>query len=247
MTFPFRSKTLAVLIQAIEAGYSHAQIGTLLMEAEADQWEAADPPNKQKRLQLLFNNMRNDDGEEAASAALELARLVLRDGSANGRSSWYVGVKDAVASDGWEFDEGHDTLVPTVPGVEVAQETSFLEDDMSNRGWGTAAGHYRQALDAFADGKWASTNGQLRSMFEDLVPSIAEAVSGKRPKEIQGCLDQLRKYGVLIDGEHGFVKGLWDMCQSRGPHAGLSDEAEARFRLMTVTSYSRFLIERLPS
>jgi len=248
MTFPFRSRTLAVLIRAIDAGYSHAKIGTLILEAEADQWQTTEPSNKEKRLQLLFQNMRNDGGQEAASAALELARLVLQHGADRlGLPPWYSSVKDAVASDGWEFDEGHDTLVPTVPGVEVAQETSFLEDDMSNRGWGTAAGHYRQALDALADGKWASTNGQLRSMFEDLVPSIAEAVSGKRPKEIQGCLDQLRKHGLLIDGEHGFAKGLWDMCQSRGPHAGLSDEAEARFRLMTVTSYSRFLIERLPS
>ena len=37
---------LAALIQAIAAAYSHAQMGTLIMEAEADQWEAANPPNK---------------------------------------------------------------------------------------------------------------------------------------------------------------------------------------------------------
>jgi len=36
---------------------------------------------------------------------------------------------------------------------------------MKSRGWlETAAGHYRQALEAFADARWAGTNGPLRSM-----------------------------------------------------------------------------------
>jgi hypothetical protein len=234
------------MIQAITDGYTHGEIGTLIMEAEADQWEAPGSYNKQIRLQLLFKNMRDDKSQEASAAALELARLVLRDGSANGSHvTWYTSVKDAVASDGWEFNEYDDTLVPTIPGMGVARETSFIERTMTDLGWNTAAGHYRQAAEAFADGGWASANGQLRSTLEDFMPSVTQSLTENRPKEIQACLDQLRKCDFLLNGEYGFAKGLWDMCQSRGSHPGLSTEQESRFRLMTVTAYIRFVLERL--
>jgi hypothetical protein len=248
MSFPFRSRTLAAIIQAIEDGYTHGEIGTLIMEAEADKWEAPGSYNKQRRLQLLFKNMREDESQDASSAALELARLVLRDGSANGRRvTWYANVKDAVASDGWEFDEDHDTLVPTIPGMAVARETSFIERTMTDLGWHTPAGHYRQAVEAFADGGWASANGQLRSTLEDFIPSVTQILTQKRPKEVQACLDQLRTCGFLLNGEYSVAKGLWTMCQSRGPHPGLSSEQESRFRLMAVTAYIRFVLERLQS
>jgi len=247
-SFPMSSTTLGVLIEAIDEGYEDRRIGTLLLKAGADPWQPQKWPNKQTRLQRLFASMRTAAGEEASAAALELVRLILRDGSRGGRTPtiWYPKVRAAVAADGWEYDQGSERLVPTVPGVQVAEETSLLEEEMQERGWSVAAGHYRQALSAFGARNWASANAQLRSALEDLLRSSAELVSGNRPAEVQACLDALRAKGVLLDGEFGFAKGLWTLCQSRGPHAGLSGEEEALFRLLAVTSYSRFLLARLP-
>jgi hypothetical protein len=41
------------------------------------------------------------------------------------------------------------------------------------------------------------------------------------------------------------VTGLWEAVPTLGSHPGLSDEQEERFRLITVTDCSRFLLARL--
>jgi hypothetical protein len=248
--FPLSSRTLGILVEAIDEGYEDRRIGTLLLKAGADSWQPATWPNKQTRLQRVFDTMRKDSGEEASVAVLELVRLVLGDGDGNcdvrTPTTWYPNVRAAVAADGWDYDPDSGRLLPMVPGIQVAEEASLLEEKMEERGWSVASGHYRQALSAFGARNWASANAQLRSVLEDVLRSSAEFVSGKRPAEVQSSLDALRAKRVLLDGEFGFAKGLWTMCQSRGPHAGLSDEEEARFRLVTVSSYSRFLLARLP-
>jgi hypothetical protein len=109
-----------------------------------------------------------------------------------------------------------------------------------------AAGHYRQALEGYATGRWASANGQLRNLVEALLPLAAELVSGNKPTTAQAALDALRSAKMLVKGEYGLAKGLWEVCQPRGAHPGLSDAEEARFRLLSVTAYVRFLLIRLP-
>jgi len=235
-----------VLIRAIAQAYSDTEIGTLLLEAGAQPWAPKEWPSKQRRLQWLFARMSEDTSIDVEHAALELVRLLLRKDSL-GQTAWWSEVRAAIASDGWEYDVIHQRLVPTVPGMRVTQETTRLEQELDRRGWSTASGHYRQALDAFAAGRWASANSQLRSFLEELIPAAAESVSGRRPKEVQASLDALRKAQVLVEGEYGLVKGLWELMQPRGSHPGLSDEEESRFRLMTVTAYCRFLLARLPT
>jgi hypothetical protein len=251
MAFPFRSRTLGMLTRTIDMAYSNTRIGTLLLDAEADRWDPPNPRNKQDRLQRLFRAMREDGGEDAEAAALETARLLMSSGASSKRRGrpmvWWDEALDTLATDGWEYDIEGDRLVPTVPGVRVAEETSFLEADLIDRNWKTTAGHYRQALDAFSRGDWAATNSMLRSLLEDLLPAAAALVSGKRPKQPRASIDVLRSNGVLVEGEFDLLKGLWEMSQHRGPHAGLSDADEARFRLVTVTAHCRFLLVRLPA
>jgi hypothetical protein len=76
--------------------------------------------------------MRNDAGEEASAAALELVRLALGHGSRSGRTPtiWYPTVRAALATDGWEYDQDSKRLVPTVPDVQVAEETSLLQEQI---------------------------------------------------------------------------------------------------------------------
>lgn len=230
--------------------YTNTWIGTLILEAEADPWQPAAWNNKQDRLQRLFAAMRADDGTDAEKAALELVRMLLEAGApANEWADpkiWWHEVIDAVAADGWEYDADAKRLIPTVPGVRVAEEASAFESALRERGWTTAAGHYKQALKAFAASHWASANSQLRSLVEAMIPAAAEFVAGRPAKGVVPALEVLRANDVLLDGEFGFAKGLWSMFQSQGSHPGLSHEDEARFRLMTATSYCRFLLSRLP-
>ena len=245
MAFPFRSRTIGMLVRTIDMAYSNTGIGTLLLDAEADQWDPSKPTNKQDRLQQVFRAMREDSSEEAEAAALEIAQRLLSAGA--GRSMvWWDEAVDTLAADGWEYDVEADRLVPTVPGVRVAEETSRLEQELSRRGWTDAAGHYRQALEAFARAEWAGSNAQLRSMLEDVLPGAAEAVTGRRPRQPRAAVDVLKDNSSLAEGEYNLLRGLWDLSQHRGSHPGLSDEEEARFRLMFVTSECRFLLARLP-
>ena len=82
--------------------------------------------------------------------------------------------------------------------------------------------------------------------LKSLLPSLAEIVAGKRPKEVQAALDNLQAEDFLVEGENSALRGLWSLSQPRGSHPGLSSESEARFRLMAVTAHCRFLLERLP-
>jgi hypothetical protein len=250
MAFAFRSRTIGMLVRTIDQAYSNTGIATLLLDAEADPWDPPKPANKQDRLQGLFRAMREDGSDEAETAALEITRRLLSAGAERARSRrpmvWWDEAIDTLATDGWEYDLDADRLVSTVPGVRVARETSRLEEELTKRGWTNAAGHYRQALEAFSRAEWAGSNAQLRSVLEDVLPGAAKAVTGRRPKQPRAAIDILKDKWSLAEGEYDLLRGLWDLSQHRGSHPGLSDEEEARFRLMFVTSQCRFLLARLP-
>jgi hypothetical protein len=250
MGFPFRSRTIGMLVRTIDMAYSATGIGTLLLDAEADGWDPPKPANKQDRLQRVFRSMREEGSEESAAAALEIARRLLSAGAAHGGSRppmvWWDEAVETLAADGWEYDSKADRLVSTVPGVRVAEETSRLEAELTRRGWADAAGHYRQALEAFSRAEWAGSNAQLRSLLEDMLPGAVEAIMGGRRQQPRAAIDILKKRQLLAEGEYDLLRGLWELSQHRGPHPGLSDEEEARFRLMFVTSECRFLLTRLP-
>ncbi|MGB7686054.1 MAG: hypothetical protein WBL45_09775 [Solirubrobacterales bacterium] len=249
MDFPFTPKTIGTLVESIAMGYSHAGIGTLLLKAGADDWAPEQWDNKEHRMQLVFKSLRAAEDPDAATAALELARLALEAGApasagATTRIIWWEPLRDALAADGWEYDIESARLTSVVPGVVVPEHLSGLEEELEERGWTTAAGHFRQAVEGFGAGNWATTNSQLRSFLEDMLPLAAEATDGQRPSSARAALDLLKKE-VLLDGEFDFLKGLWTLCQSRGSHPGLSDRAEATFRLMVVTAEAHHLLGRL--
>jgi hypothetical protein len=182
---------------------------------------------------------------------LEIARKLLRE-RREGSPGWmtpptnfWEEARKALEADGWEYDVDEDRLVSAVPGVIVAEETSHLEQALTELGWTDAAGHYRQALEAFSRAEWAGANAQLRSLLEDLLPRIAEKVAGNRPQEPRAAIDQLRSRGWLVEGEYNLLRGCWELAQHRGSHPGLSDQDDARFRLILVASHCRFLVARL--
>lgn len=86
MTFPLSSRTIARMVRAIDDGYTHASIGTLILEAQADRWAPSQWPNKETRAQLLLQRMRDDGGDDARRSALELAQQLAVHGQP--RSEW---------------------------------------------------------------------------------------------------------------------------------------------------------------
>lgn len=246
------SKAIGILAEAIQAGNTMTTIGTLFLKAQVERWEPKLHANKLDRAVKLLENLRDDNSKAANAGAQELARLMLTAGKADpnryGRTeaaSWWPALRDAVAADGWEFDEGGDRLVPTVPGVQVTEEVTWIETDLERRGWITAAGHYRQAIDAFASGRWASANSQLRAFFEDLVGNASGIGAGGGTGQVQQAFDSLQAANKLVAGEQQFGKDFWKLLHANGSHPGLSDQDESRFRLLTLTGYARYLLRRV--
>ena len=235
-------------------GYSHSNLSVEFLRIEADGFDPGDAVNKEKRATAVLTALRDSEDEDAARGVIQLAERLLRSGSgqdnvwARGPADWWEETVDALASDGWQYDSDAGRLLPSVTGVEMPEETSFVEEATRRRGWEVAAGHYRQSVAAFADGNWASSNAQLRSFLESLLPEVAGAqLDRKRPKTPVAALQALNSRDELDPGEYNFARGLWEMCQSGGSHPGLSNEDEAHFRLLAVTGYARYMLARLDS
>lgn len=250
--FVLSSHSIAVLAEAVEAGNSAATMGALFLRADVDRWEPNDAPNKLERVLRLLKAMRRDNSREANAGALELARLMLAKGKPDPSAfrrgegaEWWPHLRDALAADGWEFDEDEDRLFPSVPGAIVTDEVSWIEADLMARGWTTAVGHYRQALDAFASGRWASANSQLRAFFEEVVRQAAGNTGSSGTGHVQRAFDALDAASSLVDGEKEFGKSLWKLLHANGSHPGLGDQDECRFRLLALTGYARYLLARL--
>lgn len=252
--FALSSKSIAILAEAIIAGHSATEMGTLFLKAEVDGWEPLEPANKLDRAVRLLKSLRSDNSKETNGGATELSRLVLAAGKPNPTCKPYgsseptvhwQALRDALAADGWEFDEAGDRLVPTVPGLQVTDEVSWIETDLKRRGWKTAAGHYRQAIDAFASGNWASANSQLRAFFEDLVLQAGDVAPSSAAGQVQQAFDALHGADKLVEGEKPFGKALWKLLHANGSHPGLSDQDESRFRLLALTGYTRYLLNRV--
>ncbi|MBW8059853.1 MAG: hypothetical protein FVQ78_05860 [Solirubrobacterales bacterium] len=253
MPFPLSPQTIGALIKALAEGNTHSELGTLFMSLGVEQWDQeGERINKEKRVHGVLKGLRAADDEPAAKAALALARSAVvagtpRDGAwRRSAAPWWQPLLDALAADGLEFDKERGLLVPAVAEVSIARERSLLEQALEARGWVDAAEHYRQCADGIGSRNWESANGQGRSFLEDLIPRAASELGGaKAPREPRAALQFLRDKGLLLEGEFDFARGLWEMCNSRGSHAGQSSEEEARFRFVAISAYARFLLSRL--
>ena len=248
MAFPFSDQTVGHLAEAISVGQSHTTMDALFMKAGAQPWFHGGANKLDKALGVL-RELRADASPDACNAALELGRLMLVSGKPSGfydGSKWWQPLKDAIAGDGWEFDEATDDFVPLVPGARMVTESGWIETELDRRGWTTAAGHYRQAVESYADGRWAAANGQLRTFFESTVRTAGGTDTASGSGQVQKAFDNLDNTGDLLTGEAEFGKRLWGMLHKGGSHPGLSDEDESRFRLLTLTGYLRFFLARLP-
>ena len=133
---------------------------------------------------------------------------------------------------------------PTAPMTEAI---TALEADLERLGLDVAASHYRQAVEALTDGRHESANGQVRALLEEVVVRAAVTVGFQRTK--QGDGGQAIRY--LINCRHldpaadaDYIRGLWGMTHTNGPHPGTTTAGEARFRLQAITSAVHYLLDK---
>jgi hypothetical protein len=246
VTFILRERTLGILTRAMATAFSQGELGTLFMEVEARPWIGRADVSREKRARWLLQALHDDGRPEAEKVALDLLQRVLaKGGSGWGTPEWMSELENAIEADGLEWDSEEGRLVPTVPGLALPAEASALERLLVDKGLPIAAGHYRQAVESFSDGNWAAANGQLRSSIEATLPEIAQQLTGKQIGNVPSAVDALRAAGHLVKGEEEFAKGLWALSHASGSHPGLSDQEDSRFRLLAVTGYLRYAVERL--
>lgn len=133
------------------------------------------------------------------------------------------------------------------PEVPLSEEVTALEADFNARGMTVALSHYRQAVDNFVDANYEAANGQLRSMFEAVVIHFATQLGFSTPQQGAGgqAIAYLRDNGHLLPRDGGdFIRGLWWIVQTNGPHPGTTTAGEVHFRMLTMTGAARYLIDQ---
>jgi hypothetical protein len=144
------------------------------------------------------------------------------------------------------------TLPTDAAPVPLAGEITALEADLAARSYTIALNHYQQAVDGFTHHKYESSNGDLRTMLEDLVTRLAVDYCGYNREERvnQGgtAVNHLVAGGYLPEQDGGmFLRGLWKLAHTHGSHPGRSGADEARFRMQTFTATARYLLNYFPS
>jgi hypothetical protein len=129
--------------------------------------------------------------------------------------------------------------------VPLTGAASSLAMDLRSRGLLTAAEHFDQAIESFADGRWEAANGQLRAAFEDVLVKTARRLYGWSGNSGGQALDVLHGKGALDENEHLYIKGLWGMSHTNGAHPGMSNQVESQLRIYAILSAIRFVLTAL--
>jgi hypothetical protein len=147
----------------------------------------------------------------------------------------------ALERDAFTVSEG--TLRRTLP-VDLGLPTTQSEVDrlLEKHAFTVPKGHLKQAIDAHAQGHWASANGQFRPFLEGLLDDIAARLAPTGSKRLRG----LSAMGFLSRAlnERDFMDGLIKRLHSEGPHPGLSGEEDSTFRFHVVLLTARLLLTR---
>ncbi|WP_327022996.1 hypothetical protein [Micromonospora sp. NBC_01739] len=159
-------------------------------------------------------------------------------------------LREATRSAGYDLrrTDGQARILPLdEPHVPLGELVSALEEDFQRLGMTVAHNHYRQAVDSLTDGRHEAANGQLRSMFEEVVAHLAVQQGFSRTSQGAGgrAISFLIDQGYLPADDGGlYIRGLWKIVQTNGSHPGTSPVGEAHFRTHALTTAARYLIDR---
>jgi hypothetical protein len=138
--------------------------------------------------------------------------------------------------------------------IASSQEEIFILLNKYN--FDTPLGHLRQAMDAHANGRWASANSQLRTYVESLFNEMAEQIYGKNKLNNMSSHQKREalsktKPPIFVptlnewdSNGNGFINGFWKRLHPEGPHPGLSDIEDSTFRLHLVFLVTSNILKR---
>lgn len=241
----FSRRTLAALARALSHLISHSEISNLGYELGVE----APGLNKLDRCTNLIKNLESltlRTGTANDEVILELLQRYVAsvDETVMPHINGIPGLLAVLKVEGYEI-MGH-RIIPTTPEpAALAPQISALEAALVNRSLAVAARHYGQACDNLTVGNFEAANGQIRSYLENLFITLAQQASGTSFSDASAALQHMKDKGFLEAAEWNTLRGFWDLCQSRGPHHGLSDPDEAVFRLHMATSIGRYILVRI--
>ncbi|MFD0033050.1 hypothetical protein ACFVJK_33205 [Streptomyces sp. NPDC127172] len=270
------TRTLAKIIK-IAKTLGTSDIFDLIMEANLWSERIDKRANRQEILRsaLMGAHTKAARDDDALQALLDFVRCLVESDLRDHQAALIPELQESLRSDGYELALG---MVDAPAGLggwrysarilpfdssqaPLHQEMTALENDLSDRGYTTALGHYQLALKHFAEQDHPSSNSQLRTTLESLIVSLAVEHAGyvDNGKANQGGVAIKKLYAVggqppavlgqpLPEKDGGtLIQGIWDISHLNGSHPGLSDAHEARIRMQLVTAAAQFLLRHFPT
>ncbi|WP_217999870.1 hypothetical protein, partial [Actinomadura formosensis] len=204
------------------------------------------------------------DGDDVAKDGLnEFVRLVAMKVAPNrpdvevreGTHFWRL--REAARSDGFDLRPEYAAAEPPQligvrllpledPKMPLSEEITALEHDFRRLGLTVALNHYRQAVRSVVDENLEAANSQFRATLESVIVHFATTLGFTATQQGAGgaAIVWLRDNQLPWDQGGDFIRGLWKIVQTNGPHPGTTTAGEARFRMQATTAAVRFLIDR---
>ncbi len=253
-------KSIAALINLLEASYTDTQLNQLMFECGLD--DRYSGPNKLSRLGNVFHPIVKTDADDIGmKAAIELIEMVTKDAwdaidpadelwidsSRSERAKeTYDSIQQALRADGLDLVEGR--IVPFVsPSVDISREQGLLESRLSQHGFEVAANHLEQAVDNAARSNWEAANSQIRSFLEALCDAIASKIyedGGSAPTRGK-ARQYLCESGLLSPEESELLKSFFNMLHGQGGHAGTSSSDDCHRRRLMAVAMANYYLDRL--
>jgi hypothetical protein len=240
----FSRRTRAALARALSYRLSHPQIGNLAYEL------GVEAPGD-TRLECCTNLIK---ALESPILSIDSNRVILEllhryvaplDEASLEYLPEIPGLVAALRLDGYEIQ--NQKIIPTTPQpAALAPQISALEAALQVRNLAVAARHYSQACDNLTAGNFEAANGQIRSYLENLFITLAHEASGTSFNDAGAALQHMKDRGILDPPLWNTLRGIWAVCQTNGPHHGLSDADEAVFRLHMATAVGRYILICIP-
>jgi hypothetical protein len=208
---------------------------------------------KEKETSIARYLISNPDalGPNGSTMVIEIIEYAIRNHRGGALHEAYPELAHSLDRDGFELtDTSLRRKLPAMLPV-VAQEDQMISL-LREFGFGTAIGHYEQAVAAHARGEWAGANAQLRTFVEGFFNGVQEIVcpgqyasSNERRIALAKAGFFIKEYNEYLFNGTGFVEGFWKRLHPEGSHPGLSEQADSTFRLHLVILVIHFLLTRL--
>ncbi|MFJ8745791.1 hypothetical protein ACIRL2_41340 [Embleya sp. NPDC127516] len=133
------------------------------------------------------------------------------------------------------------------PHAPLSEVITAVQADFNRLSMTNAAEAYEEAVDCLIRKNYRAANGQMRAMFEAALTHFADSKGfGSTAQGVGGSsITYLIDQGHLpLDDGGMYLRGLWKITHTNGPHPGTTDTGEAYFRAQALTSAVRYLIDR---